>query len=153
MLLPFASSCALSQHRRWIEFESSTSLTPLQSSLKGFIALALLFAHVAASAGTLEKGDFRVTYDERGVTGLANPRDPFGADMVARGQRLGLIVKYRTGNGDWQDITNTEPQLTASPGDALSATPAAWQSCRSKSRKPSPRMARHWIGTSSCTRS
>lgn len=91
--------------------------------MKRFIALVLLFAHVAASGGSLEKGDFRITYDERGVTGLANVRDPFGAEMVARGQRLGLIVKYRTRNGDWQDITSAEPQLSASPGDgAISYT-------------------------------
>jgi hypothetical protein len=60
------------------------------------LTLVLSFGVLAVEAVTnqIERGSFRVTYDELGVTGLANPRDPFGAQMIASGQRLGLIVRY-----------------------------------------------------------
>jgi hypothetical protein len=54
--------------------------------------------------GTIEKGNFRVAYDERGINGLANPHDAFGAEMIPGGQRLGLSLKYKTDEGDWRDI-------------------------------------------------
>jgi hypothetical protein len=57
------------------------------------------------SAGTIEKENFRLTYDERGITGLANPHDPFGAEMIPQGQRLGLTVKYKSEGGEWRDVT------------------------------------------------
>lgn len=56
------------------------------------------------SAGTIEKGNFRLLYDERGIIGLANPQDPFGAEMIPRGQRLGLNVRFKTEDGDWRDV-------------------------------------------------
>src|SRR5437660_12599033 len=56
------------------------------------------------SAGTIEKGSFRLSYDERGITGLANPQDPFGAEMIPPGQRLGLTIKFKTDDGEWRDI-------------------------------------------------
>jgi hypothetical protein len=66
--------------------------------------LALALAQGAEkSAGTIEKGEFRLSYDERGITGLANPRDPFGAEMIPLGQRLGLTVKFKSDDG-WKDI-------------------------------------------------
>lgn len=84
------------------------------------LALASFLLRAApASGGSFEKGDFRVSYDERGVTGLANPRDPFGAGMLARGQRLGLIMKFRAVGGDWQDFTNSLPELSTSPDDGV----------------------------------
>src|SRR6516162_7388228 len=56
------------------------------------------------SSGQIEKGDFRFTYDERGITGLADPHDPFGAQIVPQGQRLGLTVRFRSGDGEWQTL-------------------------------------------------
>src|SRR5215475_8188944 len=67
------------------------------------------------SAGTIEKGNFRVAYDDGGVTGLANPHDPFGGEMIPRGQRLGLTVKFRIDDGDWQEV----PSYTASSADEV----------------------------------
>src|SRR5579872_4825437 len=61
-----------------------------------------------AAGGTIQKGDFQFAYGERGVSGLANPNDPFGASIMpaaatgragGRGggapQTLGLTVNYR----------------------------------------------------------
>ncbi len=85
-----------------------------------------------APAGAIEKGDFRFIYDERGISGLANPHDPFGAVIVpaaaaagARGQggaggrggdagaTLGLNLSYRVGNGEWTNLTTRGTRLTA----------------------------------------
>src|SRR3989442_14790006 len=63
--------------------------------------------YAAEKAGTIGKGNFRLSYDERGITGLANPQDPFGAEMLPRGQRLGLTVKFKTDDGDWHDIATS----------------------------------------------
>ena len=86
--------------------------------------------------GTIEKGDFRFSYDERGISLLANPHDPFGAVLmpaVAPGSRsvvgskdsgqekarppvLGLVLSYRLdGSGEWMDIAPRGQKLTASP--------------------------------------
>jgi len=88
-------------------------------------------AAVQAAGGTIERGDFRFSYDERGISRLANPRDPFGAVLMpaaaaggGRGGRgagggstatLGLILCYRTGTGDWVDLPPRGPKWTASP--------------------------------------
>jgi hypothetical protein len=70
-----------------------------------FALLAFTPARAADTvSGTIEKGDFRISFDERGVIGLANPHDPFEAQIVPRGQRLGLTVRYRSGDSDWQTI-------------------------------------------------
>jgi hypothetical protein len=65
------------------------------------------------SAGTIEKGSFRLSYDERGIAGLANPQDPFGAEIVPRGQRLGLTVKFKMEDGDWREITSSFAEASA----------------------------------------
>ncbi len=93
-----------------------------------------------AAPATIEKGDFRFSYDERGISALANPHDPFGATLMpgsapgappgvrtgARGQEagqnrprppvLGLILRYRsTEAGDWAEVTARGPKWEASP--------------------------------------
>ena len=82
--------------------------------------------------GVIEKGEFRFAYDERGISSLANPHDPFGATVTtaapsgrgagrggqAPGQAatLALTVAYRTGGaGDWTTMTTTGRPWTASP--------------------------------------
>ena len=47
------------------------------------------------SSGTIEAGAMRITFDERGVGGIAHPNDPHGAVVVPANQRLGLVVRYR----------------------------------------------------------
>ena len=44
--------------------------------------LLLLSGRLAAQSGTIEKGDFRFAYDERGISLLAHARDPFGATLT-----------------------------------------------------------------------
>jgi hypothetical protein len=67
--------------------------------------LVLGSAHGAEkSTGAIDHGNFRVLYDDRGITGLANPQDPFGAEMIPPGQRLGLTIKFKCGDGDWLDV-------------------------------------------------
>lgn len=69
-----------------------------------------------ASEGAIEKGAFHVDYDEHGITGLANPNDPFNAQMLARGQRLDLIVRYRTeAEENWRESSANRFQLAESP--------------------------------------
>ncbi len=80
-------------------------------------------------SGTIERGEFRFCYDRRGITALANPRDPYGATIMpaaapgAPGDSrdtappvLGLIVSYRPGGeGDWTDLKTRGPEWSASP--------------------------------------
>jgi hypothetical protein len=80
----------------------------------------------APAAGVMEKGAFRFTYDERGLSGLANPQDPFGATLLPAGGRgggrgqgggatLGLTLSYRVGNGDWTSLSARNAKWTAAP--------------------------------------
>jgi hypothetical protein len=84
----------------------------------------------------IEKGEFRFTCDERGVSALANPRDPFKATImpsdsprpVGTGSPnrppapqaselpvLGLSVSYRSqGGGEWKEISTRGPGWSAS---------------------------------------
>ncbi|MCX6567614.1 MAG: DUF5695 domain-containing protein, partial [Candidatus Aminicenantes bacterium] len=84
------------------------------------------------STTTIEKGDFRFACDERGISGLADPHDPFGATLMpaaatgtrgqgpgqARGRApvAGLIVRYRpSGSGEWADLVPRGTKWKASP--------------------------------------
>ncbi len=96
-----------------------------------FSAAAVLFAawriQAPAAGGSaalvIEKGDFRFSCDERGVSALANPNDPFKATVTpsagTRGGRppvLGLAVSLRTGkDGSWADLPARGPGWEASP--------------------------------------
>jgi len=86
-----------------------------------------------AASGVIEKGDFRFSYDERGISALANPRDPFGATLMPGGASfgpaggrsqgrgrapvLGLILRYRPAGsgGDWIELSSRGPKWEASP--------------------------------------
>jgi len=58
----------------------------------------------AESSGEINQGNFKINWDARGISGLANPHDRFGAQMLVRGQHLGLLVKYRVANGEWLEV-------------------------------------------------
>ncbi|MBG7607768.1 MAG: hypothetical protein IZT59_07060, partial [Verrucomicrobia bacterium] len=45
------------------------------------ILLAISQMAFARETGSIERGDFRFTYGENGISALANPNDPFGATM------------------------------------------------------------------------
>ncbi len=80
----------------------------------------------------IENGDFRFACDERGISALANPHDPFKATLMpgggARGARppvLGLAISYRRdGTAGWTDLTSRGPEWNASP-EAGTATYAS----------------------------
>jgi hypothetical protein len=69
------------------------------------------------TGGTVEKGNFRFVYDERGVSGLANPQDPFRATAVVSGQRLRPAVRFRVNGDDWQSLDADGFYLAAPPHD------------------------------------
>ncbi len=78
-------------------------------------------------SGVIEKGSFRFAYDERGLSGLANSHDPFGATLMPSGGRtggrgqgsapavLGLNLSYRVGEGDWVNLSTRGAKWSASP--------------------------------------
>ncbi|HXS69017.1 MAG TPA: DUF5695 domain-containing protein [Candidatus Polarisedimenticolia bacterium] len=71
--------------------------------LSGLLAITTV-GMAQETKGEITRGDFHLTFDERGITGLANPHDPFGAQILPMGQRLGLTVRFRTGEGEWQTL-------------------------------------------------
>lgn len=98
---------------------------PLQLAALTFAAGA---AASAQTAGTIERGDFRFAYDERGISLLAHAHDPFGATLTlpaAAGGRgrgggptpaatLGLTVSYRAGTDTgWTTVSTRGPRWTA----------------------------------------
>lgn len=81
--------------------------------------LLLISARITAQAElpqrSIEGAAFRINFDEHGITGLANPKDPFGAQMLAAGQRLGFIVRFRAGDTNWVDLPSGTMQLASAP--------------------------------------
>ncbi|RPJ71930.1 MAG: hypothetical protein EHM24_10705 [Acidobacteria bacterium] len=47
------------------------------------VVVVALFVSAQPAAPRIQSGDFLVTYDDRGVTGIANPGDRFGAQVLA----------------------------------------------------------------------
>ena len=89
------------------------------------------------AGGTIQNGDFAFTYGERGVSGLTNPHDPFGASIMpaasaggrgGRGaggpQTLGLTVNYRVGSGDWTPLGPRGPFTGSQASGAVTYTTA-----------------------------
>lgn len=90
-----------------------------------------------AARQTIERGDFRFVYDERGVSGIAKPDDPFSAVPVpvaarpgeavsggrgggrggAGGATLGLLLAFRTGDAEWLEPVLRQ-SFNASPDGA-----------------------------------
>jgi hypothetical protein len=77
------------------------------------------------ASGVIEKGSFRFAYDERGVSGLAHTRDPYGALVVpvaarpGQGERGGggvlvLTLSYRVSDADWTQLESRGALLDAS---------------------------------------
>jgi len=65
-------------------------------------------------------GDFVMSYDSRGLTGIAGARDQYGAQLLAPGGRLGVMLKYRVEGGDWLDLYQNDPVLrTPTPGTVV----------------------------------
>jgi hypothetical protein len=60
---------------------------------------------------SVRQGDFAILYDGRALAGLASTRDPYGAQVLAPGGRLGVMLKYRVEGGDWLDLYQNDPVL------------------------------------------
>lgn len=73
------------------------------------------FQTADAASGVINKGSFRLTFSDRGVSGLANPEDPFGAQVTPPDRPLGLIVRYKVGDAQWTDLDTRQPRLEAAP--------------------------------------
>jgi len=69
----------------------------------------------ADTPGKIEKGNIRFSYDERGITGLANPQDPFGAIFMPANSRLGLTLRAKVSDGRWTDIESRGQTWDVSP--------------------------------------
>lgn len=97
------------------------------------------------TSGTVERGSFRFVWDERGVSGLAHPRDPFGAVIVPVAPRpvggdrgggpaagasaapatLGLALAWRAGDGDWLQLPPRSAPVGADAGSVVYQSIAA----------------------------
>lgn len=120
----FARCCAQAgrtpRHRRQDAF--------LCAEAMAWLALAVMRPAIglAAPPTPIEKGAFRIAYDELGITALANPNDPFGAQLLTSGQRLGLIVRYRAGDTNWLELSPNQGLLAGSfDGNEVAYTNAA----------------------------
>jgi hypothetical protein len=98
------------------------------ASAIGILAAALCILATAEASnqngppggGRLDKGLFALAYDTRGITSLSTPSDPYRAEFLAPGGRLGeAVVKYRIGNGDWLDLYTEERTLSADPAASV----------------------------------
>jgi hypothetical protein len=76
----------------------------LWATLSLALSSGLVVGATELAARQLDAGSFRIAYDLHGVTGLANPKDPFEAQLLASGQRLGLVVRYWTGETNWVEL-------------------------------------------------
>jgi hypothetical protein len=72
-------------------------------------------ARPAPDVRRLQSGAFALTFDDHGVSGLANPDDPFKAGLLAPGGHLAAVVKYRVEGGDWFDIYQEAPRVESQP--------------------------------------
>ncbi len=86
------------------------------------VCLTLAFAASPAYGEAREWGNWRIHCDDRGLNGLANPNDPYGADLVSPGQRLGLILRYRSNGGEWLEAPT--PTLQAGSNSIIYSSTA-----------------------------
>ncbi|MBN2562464.1 MAG: hypothetical protein JXQ75_16180 [Phycisphaerae bacterium] len=91
--------------------------------MKRIVLLSVLSASVCLNGSTgaeVLSGDrIRVTYDERGVAGIGSPQDPYGAQVTSPQRPLGLLLRYRVEQGQWQDVDLRRSQMEASAQDGL----------------------------------
>jgi hypothetical protein len=64
---------------------------------------------------TMEKGNFRIAYDDQGVTAISNVLDPYEASLISPGRRLAPVIMYRVPGGDWFEAYREKTRLSAAP--------------------------------------
>ena len=92
-----------------------------------FCVLSAVHTTAGQTPGTIERGNFRFAFDERGISLLAHARDPFGAILTTAGGRggragasaapatLGLTVTYRAGTDTaWTTVSTRGATWNAS---------------------------------------
>ena len=116
--------------RGWSAILAAAGIALLSSSLPPLLS-------AQAATAVLQRGQFRFSYDERGISGLGKPDDPWDALVVPvavrarpgaspggdtarananRAERtLSLLVGYRTGTGQWRELTARTAGWRASP--------------------------------------
>jgi hypothetical protein len=91
-------------HRLALRVVTTTALLVLSGAIGRSTGTTGDVLHAQSSSTSIRAGDFTITYDPRGMTGIAATRDQAGAQVVAAGARLGLMAKYRVDGGDWLDL-------------------------------------------------
>lgn len=84
-----------------------------------FLIVFVLFHCNTSVAEVMNTNDIRFSYDERGVSGIASPKDPYGAQVTSDQRPLALTVRYQVGQGDWQNLNISQSTLEARPQDSL----------------------------------
>jgi len=82
-----------------------------------FVFICLLC--IPAFSDEIKSSDISFSYDERGVSGIASPKDPYGAEVTNPQRPLSLIVRYQIDQGDWQDLNLRQSQMEALVEDGL----------------------------------
>ena len=87
----------------------------LSIPVSGGLPANVISAQTASIAGLV--GDFALSFDSRGLTGLSAAHDPYSAQVLAPHARLGVVLKYRVEGGDWLDLYQNEPVKTGPAPD------------------------------------
>ncbi len=96
----------------------------------GLSAVALILIPIsgrvaaAGAPGVIEKGDFRFAYDANGISGLANPHDPYGATVVPANVAQGQAPGAGRGRGGRGGMGGSTLGLLLRVGEG--ETPSAW---------------------------
>ena len=93
---------------------TSKKLAGLIAIWLGLFGIQSAAQNAPPASGKIEMGNFVITYDRSGITGLAHPRDPYGAQFLAAGRRLSPLIKYRVPEGDWFDAYRGATKLAVS---------------------------------------
>ena len=79
------------------------------------VTLALVAPSAQAKSRVVSRGSFRFEYGNRGITGLSNPADPFGALVTKPKSPLSLVVRYQEKDGTWADLKVKSSRVRSTP--------------------------------------
>ena len=83
----------------------------LSVPVSGRLPVDVTSGQTASIAGPV--GDFALSFDARGLTGLAATARLLRRAGAGAGARLGVVLKYRVEGGDWLDLYQNDPVKTA----------------------------------------
>lgn len=87
--------------------------------------MGVLLAQQAPASTTISQGTFSFVADDRGISQLRNPADPFAATLTAPSARLALTVTYRTGAATaWTDVAARGAMTKTADGRAVTYSTA-----------------------------